>query len=110
MLSVSERVGLESKIRYLSLTSLAEELGSSNTISSTNSSSASFTNTATAVGVVAIPYDKISSVLDVPLDDVEMWVIDTIRSGLIDAKMDQLKKVAIVRFVHNFITRFIFIV
>ena len=31
--------------------------------------------------------------LDVSIDEVEMWVVNTITSKLIDAKMDQLQKV-----------------
>lgn len=49
-----------------------------------------------------IPYNEISKSLDVPLDDVEEWVVKTITSKLIDAKMDQLQqRVVISRCTHR---------
>lgn len=59
---------LQTKMRLLTLTSLA---------SSTPSRS--------------IPYDSIASALRVPASDVEMWVIDTIRAGLVEGRLSQLK-------------------
>lgn len=59
---------LQSKIRLLTLTSLA---------ASTPSRS--------------LPYASIASALRVPASDVEMWVIDTIRAGLVEGKLSQLK-------------------
>ncbi|CAG8096574.1 unnamed protein product [Penicillium olsonii] len=59
---------LQSKIRLLTLTSLA---------SATPSRS--------------LPYAAIASALRVPASDVEMWVIDTIRAGLVEGKLSQLK-------------------
>lgn len=59
---------LQSKIRLLTLTSLA---------SSTPSRS--------------LPYATIASALRVSASDVEMWVIDTIRAGLVEGKLSQLK-------------------
>ena len=60
---------LETKIRLLTLASIAA--------SSSNRS---------------VPYTKISEALQVPEDEVEMWVIDTIRAGLVEGKLSQLKK------------------
>lgn len=39
----------------------------------------------------AIPYDTIVSSLRIPREDIEKWVIDTIRAGLIEGKLSQLK-------------------
>ncbi|KAF7718372.1 Eukaryotic translation initiation factor 3 subunit M [Penicillium ucsense] len=60
---------LQTKMRLLTLTSLA---------SSTPSRS--------------LPYANIASALRVPASDVEMWVIDTIRAGLVEGKLSQLKQ------------------
>ncbi|CAI7579210.1 unnamed protein product [Penicillium pancosmium] len=59
---------LQTKMRLLTLTSLA---------SSTPSRS--------------LPYATIASALRVPASDVEMWVIDTIRAGLVEGKLSQLR-------------------
>ncbi|KAI2732285.1 hypothetical protein DTO012A7_4815 [Penicillium roqueforti] len=59
---------LQTKMRLLTLTSLA---------SSTLSRS--------------LPYATIASALRVPASDVEMWVIDTIRAGLVEGRLSQLK-------------------
>lgn len=40
----------------------------------------------------SIPYSTISDELQIPEDDVEMWVIDTIRAGLVEGKLSQLKR------------------
>lgn len=39
----------------------------------------------------SLPYTMISSALQIPQEDVEMWVIDTIRAGLVEGKLSQLK-------------------
>ncbi|EEP82920.1 conserved hypothetical protein [Uncinocarpus reesii 1704] len=39
----------------------------------------------------SLPYDSIASALRVPREDVEKWVIDTIRAGLVEGKLSQLK-------------------
>ncbi|KAJ5825907.1 Eukaryotic translation initiation factor [Penicillium riverlandense] len=59
---------LQTKMRLLTLTSLA---------ASTPSRS--------------LPYSSIVSALRIPASDVEMWVIDTIRAGLVEGKLSQLK-------------------
>lgn len=59
---------LETKIRLLTIASLAA--------SASNRS---------------LPYTTISSALQVPQEDVEMWVIDTIRASLVEGKLSQLK-------------------
>lgn len=43
-----------------------------------------------------IPYSAIASTLNIKEDDVERWVIRAVGSGLMDAKMDQLRKVVLV--------------
>ncbi|KAI2085822.1 hypothetical protein LOZ36_003745 [Ophidiomyces ophidiicola] len=60
--------GLQNKMRVLTLASLAAS-------SSTRS----------------LPYDSIATALRIPREDVEKWVIDTIRAGLVEGKMSQLK-------------------
>ncbi|KAJ3145771.1 hypothetical protein HDU86_000638 [Geranomyces michiganensis] len=52
-----------------------------------------------------VPYATIASALDVPVEDVEVWVINTIRAGLVDAKMNQLKQTVVIsRSVHRVFT------
>ncbi|TPX34812.1 hypothetical protein SmJEL517_g02533 [Synchytrium microbalum] len=43
-----------------------------------------------------VAYDIIAKNLNIDEDDVEMWIIDAIRAGMIDAKMNQLKRVAVI--------------
>jgi len=64
----SAAAALETKIRLLTLASLAANAHNR-----------------------SLPYDAISAALQVPREDVEMWVIDTIRAGLIEGKLSQLK-------------------
>ncbi len=40
----------------------------------------------------SLPYSTISDSLQIPEGDVEMWVIDTIRGGLVEGKLSQLKQ------------------
>lgn len=63
-------VVLDRKIRLLTLTSLA---------SATSSRS--------------VPYEAIKRALQIPEEEVEMWVIDVIRAGLVEGKLSQLNKV-----------------
>lgn len=45
-----------------------------------------------------IPYAAVAEALDVPEDgDVESWVIAAVASGLLEAKMDQLRKTVVVQ-------------
>jgi translation initiation factor 3 subunit M len=46
-----------------------------------------------------VPYSTIAETLEIQESEVELWVIDGIRTGLIDAKMNQLKKVVVIRWV-----------
>ncbi|WEW60083.1 hypothetical protein PRK78_005567 [Emydomyces testavorans] len=39
----------------------------------------------------SLPYVTIASALRIPREDVEKWVIDTIRAGLVEGKLSQLK-------------------
>lgn len=43
-----------------------------------------------------IEYKRISKALQIPEEDVETWVIDVIRAGLIEGKLSQQKKVFLV--------------
>ena len=40
----------------------------------------------------SLPYQQISRALKVPLEEVEMWVIDIIRAGLVEGKLSQLNQ------------------
>lgn len=60
---------LQTKIRLLTLASLAA--------GATNRS---------------LPYSTIIDALQIPKEDVEVWVIDTIRAGLVEGKLSQLKQ------------------
>ncbi|KIX06580.1 uncharacterized protein Z518_04556 [Rhinocladiella mackenziei CBS 650.93] len=40
----------------------------------------------------SVPYSTIAKALQIPSEDVEMWVIDTIRAGLVEGKLSQLKQ------------------
>ena len=40
----------------------------------------------------SVPYQTIASALQISSEDVEMWVIDTIRAGLVEGKLSQLKR------------------
>lgn len=62
---------LDRKMRLLTLASLA-------------ATQASHTRT--------LAYAQIAKALSVPAEDVEMWVIDTIRSGLVEGKLSQQKQ------------------
>jgi translation initiation factor 3 subunit M len=39
-----------------------------------------------------LPYSKIVSALDVPMEDVELWLIDVIRAGLVEGKLSQARQ------------------
>ncbi|KZF26864.1 eukaryotic translation initiation factor 3 subunit M [Xylona heveae TC161] len=40
----------------------------------------------------ALPYAQIAKALQVPAEEVEMWVIDVIRAGLVEGKLSQLNQ------------------
>lgn len=40
----------------------------------------------------ALPYKNIAKALHIPSEDVEMWVIDVIRAGLVEGKLSQLNQ------------------
>ena len=40
----------------------------------------------------SLPYEAIATALRVPASDVEKWVIDTIRAGLVEGKLSQLRQ------------------
>ncbi|KAI9759428.1 MAG: hypothetical protein M4579_002342 [Chaenotheca gracillima] len=44
----------------------------------------------------SLPYASIARALQVPGDDVEMWVIDVIRAGLVEGRLSQLEKTFLV--------------
>ncbi|KAK2750150.1 hypothetical protein FQN57_004646 [Myotisia sp. PD_48] len=67
--SSSVEEALHSKMRLLTLTSLAAAASSR-----------------------SLPYDDIATGLRVPQEDVEKWVIDTIRAHLVEGKLSQLKR------------------
>ncbi|KAK4616213.1 Eukaryotic translation initiation factor 3 subunit M [Fulvia fulva] len=61
---------LDKKMRQLTLASLAAQASSTRTL----------------------PYGRIAKELNIPTEDVEMWVIDSIRSGLVEGKLSQAKQ------------------
>jgi translation initiation factor 3 subunit M len=61
---------LERKIRLLTLASLAASSGQTR----------------------SLPYSKIAEALQIEETEVEMWVIDVIRAGLVEGKLSQLNK------------------
>ncbi|KAF2863677.1 PCI-domain-containing protein [Piedraia hortae CBS 480.64] len=61
---------LDRKMRLLTLTTLAAQSEATRTL----------------------PYKRIADALQIPIDDVETWVIDCIRSGLVEGKLSQLKE------------------
>ena len=40
----------------------------------------------------SLPYAHVARALQVPAEDVEMWVIDVIRAGLVEGKLSQLNQ------------------
>ena len=44
----------------------------------------------------SLPYQHISRALQIPSSDVEMWVIDVIRAGLVEGKLSQLNQTFLV--------------
>lgn len=40
----------------------------------------------------SLPYEHIAKSLQIPAEDVEMWVIDVIRAGLVEGKLSQLNQ------------------
>lgn len=44
-----------------------------------------------------LPYQSIADALHIPEDDVELWVVEAISHKLIEASMDQLNKVVVIR-------------
>ncbi|KAF2405548.1 eukaryotic translation initiation factor 3 subunit M [Trichodelitschia bisporula] len=65
-----DRDALNRKMRLLTLTSLAAQASQTR----------------------ALPYAHIAKALQVPTEDVEMWVIDVIRAGLVEGKLSQLNQ------------------
>ena len=63
-------VALTRKMRLLTLASIAAQTGQTR----------------------SLPYSSITSALDIPAEDVEMWVIDVIRAGLVEGKLSQLNQ------------------
>ncbi|GAO13785.1 uncharacterized protein UV8b_03985 [Ustilaginoidea virens] len=51
-----------------------------------------FASLAAATPSREIEYAKISKALQIPLEHVEMWVIDVIRAGLVEGKLSQQRK------------------
>lgn len=50
---------------------------------------ASLASTGTTAQTRSLPYSSIASGLQIPEDEVEMWVIDVIRAGLVEGKLSQ---------------------
>jgi hypothetical protein len=52
-----------------------------------------------ACGQRELPYNTVAESLQIKPDDVEHWIISGIGAKLIDAKMDQLRRVVIITYV-----------
>jgi len=65
---------LTRKMRLLTLASIASSTGQSR----------------------SLPYSNIASSLKIDADDVEMWVIDVIRAGLVEGKLSQQKQMFLI--------------
>jgi translation initiation factor 3 subunit M len=65
-----DKPALDRKMRLLTLASLAASTGQAR----------------------VLPYANIAKALQIPQDDVEMWVIDVIRAGLVEGKLSQMNK------------------
>lgn len=48
-----------------------------------------------------VPYKNISKALQIPEEDIEMWTINVIRSGLVEGKLSQQRKVFLVHLPFN---------
>lgn len=65
-----DKDALNRKMRLLTLTTIAAQSSSSR----------------------SLPYAKIAKALQVPVEEVELWVIDVIRAGLVEGKLSQLNQ------------------
>ena len=45
----------------------------------------------------SLPYQQIARALQIPSEDVEMWVIDVIRAGLVEGKLSQLNSTFLIQ-------------
>ncbi|KAI1127940.1 PCI-domain-containing protein [Nemania abortiva] len=55
-----------------------------------------FTSLAARTQTREIPYDEIAEALQIPMEEVELWIIDVIRAQLVEGRMSQQKKVFLV--------------
>ena len=55
-----------------------------------------FASLAASISSREIPYKSIAQALQIPTEQVELWTIDVIRSGLVEGKLSQQKQVFLV--------------
>ena len=55
-----------------------------------------FASLAASISSREIPYNSIAKALQIPTEEVELWTIDVIRSGLVEGKLSQQKQVFLV--------------
>ncbi len=55
-----------------------------------------FASLAASISSREIPYKSIAKALQIPTEEVELWTIDVIRSGLVEGKLSQEKQVFLV--------------
>lgn len=55
-----------------------------------------FASLAASISSREIPYKNIAQALQIPTEQVELWTIDVIRSGLVEGKLSQQKQVFLV--------------
>ncbi|PWN18496.1 hypothetical protein BCV69DRAFT_285126 [Microstroma glucosiphilum] len=87
---------VERKVRLLEVASLcsrAVEAAKSSSSSAVKTSSDESASAPSAPSSTAeVPYSQLSSAIDVPSSDVESWIIDVIRAGLISGKLSQVNQ------------------
>ncbi|KZZ90420.1 Proteasome component (PCI) domain protein [Ascosphaera apis ARSEF 7405] len=84
---------LDTYEEFLSTTPLSSihDLASSSEVLVTKMRLLTLASLAASTQSRSLPYDTIAGALRVPREEVEKWVIDTIRAGLVEGKLSQLK-------------------
>lgn len=90
---------VERKVRLLEIASLCSRAVEAAKSSSSSSSSAVKTSSDESASAPSapsstaeVPYSQLSAAIDVPASDVESWIIDVIRAGLISGKLSQVNQ------------------
>ena len=81
----------EEFIESTPLSSIDDRLASSSEALQTKMRLLTLASLAATTSSRALPYDTLAGSLRIPREEVEKWVIDTIRAGLVEGKLSQLK-------------------